>query len=349
MALALGGGKISPMKKVLLVSQRYSIFTEPLIRAFRQLGWEVRFIDYLGTPLLMTNTLTQRIFDKLPSIIRGPLRRRELKKIDANILRVAREYSPDLIFVSKGKNLGHEMLDELRKKHLVANWYPETMDHWGRISSIAPHYTYFFNFDPTVVGELKKSGHQNAHYLPFCADLSKNAAYPELERQSPVSFVGSFEPTRYANREKILAPLTGLGFNLWGNKAWLKTGLRKFYRGYPSNSEMMDIYKKSKIVVGMHVSGVPGTGVNVRPFEVTSSGALLINQDERKDIFNLFRVGEEFVTFHNEHDLKEKVKYYLAHDGERNKIARAGFQKTRSQHTYSDRLDKMLKVMDLSQ
>lgn len=336
------------MKKVLLISQRHSIFTDPLTRAFQYIGWDIRFADYLGTPLLMTNTLTQRIFDKLPNVIRDPIRRRELRKVDDNILRIAREYVPDLIFVSKGKSLGHEMLDELRRNHIVVNWYPETMDHWQRISSIAPHYSYFFSFDPMVVDELKRTGYRNAYYVPFCADILKSASHPEPQYRYPVSFIGSFDSLRYGNREKILSTVRDLGLHVWGNKAWLNTSLKNFYHGYPSHAEMIDIYRKSKVVISMHVSGVLGSGVNVRPFEITSAGAFLLNHDERKDIFDLFTAGKEFIPFHDEYDIREKVAYYLSHDDERKRIAMAGFERTRSQHTYLDRVNEVLKIVGLS-
>lgn len=336
------------MKKVLLISQRYSIFTEPITRAFQQLGWEVQFADYLGTTLLMTNTMPQRIFDKLPTVIREPLRQRELRKVDHHILNAARRFQPDLIFVSKGKALGLDMLDELRRNAVVVNWYPETMDHLQRILRIAPHYTHFFNFDPLVVSALSDAGYRCANYLPFCADISKDAIFPIADFEYPISFIGSYDRARYADREHILARVKDLGLHIWGNKAWKDTSLRDVYHGYPSALEMASIYARSKVVISMHVSDVLGTGVNVRPFEITGAGGFLLNRDDKKEIYNLFSEGEEFVPFHDQHDIREKAAYYLVHDEERMRIARAGFERTRASHTYLDRMSEVLRITGLN-
>ncbi|MEK7515160.1 MAG: glycosyltransferase [Patescibacteria group bacterium] len=336
------------MKKVLLISQRHSVFTEPITRAFHRLGWEVQFADYLGTALLMTNTLPQRIFDKLPGIVREPLHRRELRKVDHHIIKLARKFQPDLVFVSKGKTLGLDMLDELRRHSVVVNWYPETMDHLQRMIQIAPHYSYFFNFDPMVVAKLTDSGYQHAHYLPFCADILRDASFPREQYEYPVSFIGSYDRVRYADREHILARVKDVGLHVWGNKAWKETSLNDVYHGYPSNEERQNIYARSKVVISMHVSDVLGTGANVRPFEITGAGGFLLNRDDKKEIFNLFKEGEEFIPFHNEDDIRAKVEYYLAHDDERMRIARAGFERTRSSHTYLDRISDVLRITGIN-
>ena len=336
------------MKKVLLVGQKYSIFDEPLRRTFQQLGWEIKFIDYLGTPFLMTNTWTQLVFNKLPTVIRNPLLAAEFRKIDKKLIETVDDFKPDLVFVSKGKNINLDMLDLIREKTVVVNWYPETMDHWKRISSIAPHYSHFFSFDPGVVSELQKLGCQNAHYLPFCADIEKDATYPVKNYKYNISFIGSYEPMRYQEREKILSQVKDLGLHIWGNKAWRNTSLREHYHSYATKEEMRQIHRDSKIVLGMHVFGIGGTGVNVRPFDVTGSGGFLLNHAERKDIFNLFEDGKEFISFGGTDDIREKVKYYLAHDEEREQIAKAGFEKTKKEHTYLDRIAEVLGVIGLN-
>jgi len=336
------------MKKLLLISQKYSLFTEPLRRTFTEFGWAVSFLDYWGTPILMPYTLRHRIAAKLPVRIKEKIIQRELMKVDNEILRTARSLKPDLILVSKGKSISPAVLDELKQICVTANWYSETMDHWERISRTAPHYTHFFSFDPVVVQRLNERGYASAHYLPFCADIPKNAQFPEGKVfRNNITFVGSFEKTRYARRETLLSAVKDLGLSIWGNKAWRQTSLKECYRRFVPREQLFDLYRESKVVLGMHVFGVAGSGTTNRPFDVTGAGAFLLNQDERRDIFNLFRDGQEFISFHDEHDLRKKVEYYLAHDDERETIARAGFERTRRDHTYLDRVQKVLHIIGL--
>lgn len=43
----------------------------------------------------------------------------------------------------------------------------------------------------------------------------------------------------------------------------------------------------------------------------------------------------------------EKIEYYLSHEKERQQIAKNGYEKVKRYHTYSNRLDTMLEIMDI--
>jgi len=43
--------------------------------------------------------------------------------------------------------------------------------------------------------------------------------------------------------------------------------------------------------------------------------------------------------------LREKIKYYLAHDEERRAIARQGFEEVTARHTYQRRMEEMISVL----
>lgn len=328
------------MKKVLFVSTVSSVFHEPFLRAFRDLGFSVEFVDYREHPVLEIGNLIHRAVGRLPERISAKLKDQAQKKVDSNILAKARQTKPNIIFVSKAKDIAPLVLKELREIGTTLNYYPETMDHWETISELAPKYDYFLNYDPYVVELLHKQGYQNALYVPFSADIPENSQW-SLQTNYPynITFIGSYHPVRYAEREEILKQVKDLGLHIWGNKAWLDTSLREHYQGRPSTEEMLDIYRKSKMVINVDLlSSFEGTGVNLRPFEITSSGAMLLNHDDRKDIFNLFKEGKEFVSFHGSEDIREKIAYYLNHEEERARIARAGFERTRDAHTYVSRL-----------
>ncbi|MDD5067623.1 MAG: glycosyltransferase, partial [bacterium] len=48
-----------------------------------------------------------------------------------------------------------------------------------------------------------------------------------------------------------------------------------------------------------------------------------------EDVARLFRENAELVTYRNLDELKSRIRYYLAHDREREKIRRAGERKVR--------------------
>lgn len=337
------------IKKILLVSTTHSIFEKPILRAFQFLGYEVQLVDYWGNAILMPGKIIHRAIAKLPFFLKNPIRGLARWQADWKILGVARSFHPDLIFVLKAKDIHFAVLKRLRKIGKVANYYPETFDHWNRIKSIASYYDYFFNYDSEVVRRLKETGYHHAHYLPFSAEMNPETTWPDFsQRKYNISFIGSFMPVRYAQRETILSQVQDLGLNIWGNKAWLDTGLKDFYRGRPSDEEMLEIYRQSKIVINIDLMlGVEGTGVNLRPFEVTSCGALLLNHDDRQDIFNLFGDGKEFISFKGPEDVRQKAEYFLNHPRDLEAVAKAGFERTKKCHTYVRRLQEALNFMSI--
>ena len=201
---------------------------------------------------------------------------------------------------------------------------------------------------------LKGQGNKNVYYLPWGADLDKNAVYPLLTGyKHNITFIGSFNKELYPEREIFLNAIKDLGLNVWGNKAWIDTGLKNYYRGTftPDSQKIKSLYQDSKIVVhsDLITSIVAGTGITNRPFDVTASGSMLLAHDDRKELFEFFKDGEEFISFHDENDLREKATYYLSNESERIKIAKAGFERTRSFHTFSDRMADLFNVVNNNQ
>jgi spore maturation protein CgeB len=60
-----------------------------------------------------------------------------------------------------------------------------------------------------------------------------------------------------------------------------------------------------------------------------------------------FTPGRDVVLYRDKKDLEQKIKYYLEHEKEREKIALQGYKTiTRGKYTYRDRMEEMLRVID---
>ena len=64
-----------------------------------------------------------------------------------------------------------------------------------------------------------------------------------------------------------------------------------------------------------------------RVFDLTAAKTFLL-EEEGIETREFFENGKDIVMFSSKEDLLEKVKYYLAHDEERERIAEAGYKKT---------------------
>jgi spore maturation protein CgeB len=75
--------------------------------------------------------------------------------------------------------------------------------------------------------------------------------------------------------------------------------------------------------------------------EILGAGQFLLSEDfpEAKE---LFEIDKELVVFNSLSELEEKIDYYLFHDKEREKIARAGYKKVKENYSYRKLLSGVL-------
>ena len=200
------------MKKLLFVSTTPSSFHEPMLRAFKQLGFIVSIIDFRDNPILKTDNLIHKLVGKMPSGAATYLKNAANKSIALKILKFARTFSPDFVVFVRFPEMDLAILDELRKLVITINYYPETMDQWGLIKKIAPHYDYFLNYDSLVVELLNKAGIGRALYVPFSADLDPTTQWSAPEKfKYNITFIGTYYKKLYAEREVILNAVKDLG------------------------------------------------------------------------------------------------------------------------------------------
>jgi hypothetical protein len=181
-------------------------------------------------------------------------------------------------------------------------------------------YDYLDRFKQAV-------GHAQIYWLPLAAAPD---AHRQLDRPRTldVGFVGNLalahQTTARARRLRLIAPR-------------FKTN--DFYRQY-TPAEVGGIYSQAKIVFNTSIAG----DVTMRIFEGTACGALMLTDSTANGLEQLFEVGQEIIVYQDDHDLLDKIAYYLAHDDERQGIAQAGQRRTLQEHLYTHRIRQILEV-----
>ena len=76
-------------------------------------------------------------------------------------------------------------------------------------------------------------------------------------------------------------------------------------------------------------------------------GGFLITgyQDE---LAEYYEPGKEIVCYETKEDLLDKVKYYLRHPAERDRIRQAGLRRALAEHTWEHRYAQLFKELSLS-
>lgn len=155
--------------------------------------------------------------------------------------------------------------------------------------------------------------------------VPKDARYfynPGYERDIPITFSGSRKPR--PDRVKRFEALEAAGIDV------LLTGGE--YEVHLSTEEYANVYQRAKIALSFCHSFRHYFVTNARTFEVTLCGAMLL-EEEGYETAKLFTPYEDYVPFTTNKDLIDKIRYYLAHEDERERIATNGCNKSQQWYT----------------
>lgn len=145
---------------------------------------------------------------------------------------------------------------------------------------------------------------------------------PNLDRDIDVLFFGSYGLGR-EERQHALQYLidNGIKLRVGGSEG----------RDHYTTADYADGFKRAKIALSF--SRAHGMSVvNARVFEAMNCGAMLMEQ-KSDQITELYEENKDFVMWISEVDLLDKVKYYLANETERAKIAKSGYEKTLNEYS----------------
>jgi spore maturation protein CgeB len=210
------------------------------------------------------------------------------------------------------------------------------------------------------------------HYVPRIEELGVKAAYLPLafdpialegrqpERDIDISFVGGVGARSHWDQGTVtiegVASAFKERFHWYGyGRRTLEydairaggveppstyPGLQSCHRGSAWGREMYDIYRRSKIVINRHGEIADGFANNLRMYEATGCGAMLLT-DNRTPHFE----GDEIVTYATIPDAIDKAQHYLSHHSQRTEIAEKGRTRTLRDHTYTQRMETVSDVL----
>ena len=246
-------------------------------------------------------------------------------------------YKPQVVYMYDMNEGSKEVLDAIR---------PHTKLIVGQIENLVLKDTDFKGFDiifsslPHFVSYFKNQG-INAYYKPMAFEPDILKKIDTLKRIYPVTFIGTILK-QYQKRINImekLAELTPIEF--WGeNDLPANSHILKKHHGTIYGMDMYKLFAQSQIVINQHNDISENYANNIRLFEATGCGALLIT-DYKDNLNELFEIGKEIVVYRSIEECIELIKYYLNNSDEAQKIAKAGQLRTLRNHTYSIRMKQI--------
>jgi hypothetical protein len=166
------------------------------------------------------------------------------------------------------------------------------------------------------------------------------AAHPEVHRPHnlPLEFDVSFVGQKYGWRPRFIKRLRKMGINVtcFGN-GW--------ENGPLSDEDMVKLYSRSRINLGF--AGVGHSKklmcLKGRDFEVPMSGGLYLTQDN-PELSLVYDVGKEIVTYKDEKDCAQKIRWLLAHPDEADNIRNAGRTRAMKDHSWEKRFEQVFGI-----
>jgi len=233
---------------------------------------------------------------------------------------------PDLIFVMEGAT--NLLIYGIENSPIPTAFYGID-SHVRReyIFNEAKRYNHVFLAQKKGVADfINETGHSNVHWMPLAAEPLFHLPL-ELDITHDIAFVGGIDlKDVHLKRRKCLKTMIDNGLSVFVGKAigiWL---------GWA--------YSKAKIIYNCSVND----DLNQRCFEAMACKRLLLTDkiSAESGIDDLFKDGEDYVSYKDEKDCLDKAKYYLSHEPERLKIAESGYKKVIEKHTYDIRMKEML-------
>jgi len=172
---------------------------------------------------------------------------------------------------------------------------------------------------------------------------------PDLQRMVPITFVGSMGKSHSKRRQLLQRVCEHFehDIDIWGpdgDNPNLAPPIRNCYRGCAWGKDFYQILFSSKITLNCHIDVAGEFADNMRLFEATGVGVLLLT-DWKVNLHKMFEPGKEVIAYHTPEECAELIQYYLEHDEERKAIARAGQQRTLREHTYYHRMQELVDIV----
>jgi spore maturation protein CgeB len=259
------------------------------------------------------------------------------------VLAQAAEFQPDVVYVQDLRALPTHVLRRLARGRLLV----------GQIASEPPSANRLRQFDliltsfPHFVDRFRALG-VTTEYFRIGFDPRVLDRLGAVEPDHGAVFVGSLGRIQHASGNALLeraARRVAIDFWGLGSEEWPpQSPIRRRYRGEAWGIEMFRVLSRARIALNRHIDVADGYANNMRLYEATGVGTLLVT-DERRNLPELFEPQSEVVTYANEEELIEKIAYYLEHEDERAAIARAGRRRTLQEHTYAQRMHELVEIL----
>ena len=327
-------------------------------RNLREVGVEAADLIVNCVPL-QSRWAEEHGFARAASASRGSLLRRAIARLRGSVaplgfgpgeaeaiaLAQIRAYAPDILYCQDLSFLSPAALKEVKRSVRLLV---------GQNASPLPERQYLAPFDliltsfPHYVARFRAMGIASEYFKIGFEPRVLDRANGTITRHRAVTFVGGISPAHRKGTLLLEALAARVPLEIFGYGAeTLEPGseLARRHRGEAWALDMYRVLRESRITINRHIDVAEDYANNMRLYEATGCGALLIT-DAKRNLDDLFRLGAEVVAYRDESEAVELVERYLEDTEARERIARAGQQRTLGEHTYARRMVELVPILE---
>lgn len=258
----------------------------------------------------------------------------DLAGFNKSLLHEVERLRPDVMLtVQMHYEIWLETLEAIRARGDVATVSWATDDSWKyrEVSRFIGHaYHAMTTTYSYVVPKYHADGIVNVLLTQWAASSERlNEPLAASDCSYPVSFVGTATKERREQVDRLRA--RGIGVACFGY-GW---------DGGPVASDVIPTIMRESIISINFADSKGENQIKARTFEVPGAGGFLLTGAAR-NLETFYVPGLEIAVYQDFDDLVGKIDFYLSHPEERDRVARAGYERTLREHTYERRMAEVI-------
>lgn len=223
----------------------------------------------------------------------------------------------------------------------------------GQIASKVHQRIFIDGFDliisslPNLVQGFRQKG-KCSYYLPLAFDHRiANKLNIDETKQYDITFIGGITDAHSGSTALLEYLCQHTNILIWGYGIDLLPAdslIRNRHQGELWGKDMFRVLHQSRITLNRHINTAENYANNMRLFEATGSGALLLT-DYKNNLSELFSIGDELLAYRSPEEAMELINYFLENKDEITKISHNGYMKTLEHHTYEKRMWELSDIL----
>jgi len=203
-------------------------------------------------------------------------------------------------------------------------------------------YDLMISAAPDLVEVFRAQG-KTAEHHPLGFEHTLLQHLPPRSETYGATFVGRLTKGHQKRISWLERVTARLDVDLWGEISGVEEEPERLVQAMKPplwGRDMLALFRAARLTLNRHVDSSATLAVNMRMFEATGCGTLLIT-DWAENLADYFEPEREVVTYHDPEECADKARWFLDHDEERRRIAAAGHARCLAEHTYAQRARRL--------